>query len=76
MFSISSYVMIIASMLSTICVGTPVNNSDPEKTQLLNVYTKPKQTYYKPVYIDMSDSSDSLTIETHLPIKSLTNYQK
>ena len=72
----TSYVMVVASMLSAICVGSPVKNSEPEKTRLLNVYTEPKQKYYKPVYIDMSDSSNSANIEVHLPIKKLSNYQK
>ena len=76
MFSISSYMMIVASILSTICVGSPINSSEPEKTQLLNVYTKPVQKYYKPVYIDMSNGANDNAVKVQLPTQKLSNYQK
>jgi len=75
-FSIASYLVTVASIFGALCINTPANNSKPEKTQLLNVYTEPVKKYYKPVYIDMSNEVNDNSVETNLPIKKLSHYQK
>ena len=60
MFSFTTYMMTVASIIGTLCVSTPVDKNNAEKTRLLNVFTEESsQKYYKPVYIDMTNSVKS-----------------